>query len=80
MTRFFKLLEMGKKAVDDICDNYNSDNAKKLESLTQMAQDELVMNAKELLDKYPTDANRKSYASIMNVYKSQSITNRYKYR
>ena len=71
---------MGSDAVDNLCENYNADNANKLESLTQMAQDEIVIKAKELLCKYPTDANRKAYASIMSVYKSQSITNRYKYR
>ena len=73
-------MDMGTDAVDNLCDNYNADNAKRLESLTQMAQDELAIKSKELLDKYPTDANRKAYASIMSVYNNGNKSNRYKYR
>lgn len=80
MTRLFRLLEMGSDSVDKLCKNHNNDNANKLEALTQLTQDELMMNAQKLLEKHPTDENKKAFDSIMSVYRNGVKRGRYRYR
>lgn len=41
MTNLFKLLELGAKAADDVCNNPTKQNCKKLEQITQLTQNEL---------------------------------------
>lgn len=47
MTKYlFELLEAGKIMVDEVCKNPTKENAKKLERLTQITQDEIRKQTK----------------------------------
>jgi len=63
-TTLSKFLELSDKAVEDVYKNPTKTNWKKLEQITQMVQNQIAIDAKELLDKYPTDENAKLYNSI----------------
>jgi len=67
MTNLSKLFELSDKAVEDVCKNPTKTNWKKLEQVTQMVQNQISVDAKNLLDKYPTDENVKLYNSIRHV-------------
>jgi len=60
------ILDLSDKLSKEYRRKPSKQTAKKLEQVTQMCQDKLTTDARVLLNKYPTDENKKLYQSIVN--------------
>jgi len=67
MMNLSDILDLSNKLSKEYRRKPSKQAAKKLEQVTQMCQDKLTLDAKDLLDKYPTEENRKLYRKIVNV-------------
>jgi len=66
-TNLSKFVDLSDKAVEDVLKNPSATNWKKLEQITGMLQQQLVIDGKDLLFKYPTDHNIEMYKKIKHV-------------
>jgi len=61
------LLDLSDKLSKEYRRKPSKQTAKKMQQVTQMCQDKLKTDARLLLDKCPSDENKKLYRSIVNV-------------